>query len=40
MLEELFGSKNRERVLPYILTNNQGYGQTFMRVVLTPYKNS
>ena len=27
MLEELFGSKNRERVLQYILANNQGYSK-------------
>ena len=27
MLEELFGSKNRERVLQYILTNGQGYAK-------------
>jgi len=27
MLEELFGSKNRERVLQYILANKQGYGK-------------
>lgn len=27
MLEELFGSKNRERVLQYILSNEQGYAK-------------
>ena len=27
MLEELFGSKNRERVLQFILANNQGYAK-------------
>jgi predicted transcriptional regulator len=27
MLEELFGSKNRERVLQYILANQQGYAK-------------
>jgi len=27
MLEELFGSKNRERVLQYILANKQGYAK-------------
>jgi len=27
MLEELFGSKNREWVLQYILANNQGYAK-------------
>ena len=27
MLEELFGSKNRERVLQYILANNQAYAK-------------
>ena len=27
MLEELFGSKNRERVLQYILANGQGYAK-------------
>jgi len=27
MLEELFGSKNRERVLQYILANRQGYAK-------------
>ena len=27
MLEELFGSKNRERVLQYILVNGQGYAK-------------
>ncbi len=27
MLEELFGSKNRERVLQYILANEQGYAK-------------
>lgn len=27
MLDELFGSKNRERVLQYILANGQGYAK-------------
>ena len=27
MLEEIFGSKNRERVLQYILANHQGYAK-------------
>jgi len=27
MLAELFGSKNRERVLQYIVTNKQGYAK-------------
>jgi len=27
MLDELFGSKNRERVLQYILANRQGYAK-------------
>ncbi len=27
MLETLFGSKNRERVLQYILANNEGYAK-------------
>jgi len=27
MLEDLFGSKNRERVLQYILANKQGYAR-------------
>jgi len=27
MLESLFGSKNRERVLQYILANHQGYAK-------------
>jgi len=27
MLEELFGSKNRERVLQYILANEKGYAK-------------
>ena len=27
MLEELFGSKNRERVLQFILANNEGYAK-------------
>lgn len=27
MLEELFGSKNRERVLQYIFTNGEGYAK-------------
>ena len=27
MFEELFGSKNRERVLQYIVANGQGYAK-------------
>ncbi|MBD3792830.1 MAG: hypothetical protein IE889_01550 [Campylobacterales bacterium] len=36
MLEELFGSKNRERVLQYIFTNGEGYAKEIADFALVP----